>query len=73
MQTVPTPNGASPESSGRDHSNADLVGTDTVIPPVEISSMEHRPWGVIFTVSYTVVRYEAYILELSSPLKCEGF
>ena len=40
---VPISSDTPSESSRRDLSNADLVGTDTMIPRVEISSMENRP------------------------------
>ena len=40
---VPTPNGASLESSRRDASNAGLFGTDSISQLVEISSIESQP------------------------------
>ena len=42
---VPGPNDKYPESSRRDASKADLLGTDS-FPTVEISNTENRPRGV---------------------------
>ena len=48
MRRVPIPNDTSSESSRRDVSNAELLGTDAIPTAVEISSMEMSPgvWDV---------------------------
>ena len=54
---VPTPNAiyTSSESSRRDVSSADLYGADTTAnTAVEISTMDNRPRGMYYTLSYTV-------------------
>ena len=53
---VPIPNDASPESSRRDVSNADVFSTGTRPTAVEISSMETSAQG---GVMYTVVRIDS--------------